>query len=57
MPKFIIKASEQVFYQEEIEAKTKDEAIEKFYDMSYGNLEPCDADGFQIDNIQEEGDD
>jgi len=57
MPRFTIKASEQVFYQEEIEAKTKDEAIEKFYDMSYGNLEPCDADNFTIDNIQEEGDD
>jgi len=56
MPRFIIKASEEVYYQEEIEAETKDEAIEKFYDMSYGNLEPCDADGFQIDNIEEMGD-
>jgi hypothetical protein len=57
MPRFIIQASEQVFYQEEIEAETQDEAIEKFYDMSCGSLEPCDADNFTIDKIEEVGDD
>ena len=56
MPKFIIQASEQVFYQEEIEAETRDEAVEKFYDMA-SQLEPCDADNFTIDKIQEYGDD
>jgi hypothetical protein len=57
MPRFTIKASEQVYYQEEIEAETRDEAVEKFYDMACGSLEPCDADNFTIDNIQEFGDD
>ena len=57
MPRFIIQASEQVFYQEEIEAETQDEAIEKFYDMACGSLEPCDADNFTIDNVEEIGND
>ena len=56
MPRFIIQASEQVFYQEEIEAENKDEAIEKFYDMS-SQLEPCDSDHFAIHKIKEYGDD
>jgi hypothetical protein len=57
MPIFIIRASEQVFYHEEIQAKTRDEAIEKFYDMACGSLEPCDSDNFTIDDVEEEGDD
>ena len=56
MPRFTIKASEQVFYQEEIEAETRDEAIEKFYDMMQGDLEPCDSDNFTIDDVEEEAD-
>ena len=55
MPRFIIKASEQVYYQEEVEAETREEAIEKFYDMT-GSLEPCDSDNFTIDHVEEEGD-
>jgi predicted 3-demethylubiquinone-9 3-methyltransferase (glyoxalase superfamily) len=43
--------------QEEIEAETQDEAIEKFYDMACGSLEPCDADNFTIDNVEEIGND
>jgi len=58
MPRFTIKASEVIYYQEEIEAKSEDEAREKFYQMATEkDLEPCDADGFQIDKIQEYGDD
>lgn len=57
MPRFIIQASEQVFYQEEIQAETREEAIEKFYDMMQGSIEPCDSDNFTIDNVEEEGDD
>ena len=57
MPKFIIQASEQVFYQEEIEAETEAEAIEKFYDMATSSLEPCDSDNFTIDKVEEYGDD
>jgi ribosomal protein L20A (L18A) len=55
MPKFIIKASEEVYYQEEIEAETREEAIEKLYDMA-SYLEPCDSDHFTIDKVEEEGD-
>ena len=57
MKTFRVKASEQVFYQEEIEAETQDEAIEKFYDMATGSLEPCDSDNFTIDNVKEIGND
>lgn len=57
MPIFTIKASETVFYQEEIQAETRDEAIEKFYDMMTSALEPCDSDNFTIDHVEEEGDD
>jgi hypothetical protein len=57
MPRFIIQASEQVFYQEEIEAETEHEAIEKFYDMATSSLEPCDSDNFTIDTIEEVGND
>jgi ribosomal protein L20A (L18A) len=56
MPIFTIKASETVFYQEEIQAETRDEAIEKFYDMMTSTLEPCDSDNFTIDHVEEEGD-
>jgi len=56
MPRFTIKASEQVYYQEEVEAETRDEAIEKFYDMMTSALEPCDNDNFTIDHVEEEGD-
>jgi hypothetical protein len=49
---FTIKASEVIYYQEEIEAKSEDEAREKFYQMATEkDLEPCDAEGFQIDYI------
>ena len=56
MKTFRVKASEQVFYQEEVEAETREEAIEKFYDMMQGALEPCDSDNFTIDDVEEEGD-
>ena len=51
MKTFRIRASEQVFYKEDIEAETKEEAIEKFYDMA-GQLEPCDSDNFTIDDVE-----
>jgi hypothetical protein len=53
MPVFRIRASEQVFYKEDIEAETKEEAIEKFNDMRFGSLEPCDSDNFTIDDVEE----
>lgn len=58
MPTFKIKASEETFYEEEVEAKTEDEAIEKFYLlMQNGDIDPCDTDGFTIDHVEEEDDD
>ena len=58
MKTFRVKASEQVFYQEDIDAKNEEEAIEKFYElMQDGGLEPCDSDNFTIDHVEEEGDD
>ena len=56
MKTFRVKASEQVFYQEDIDAKNEEEAIEKFYDMMTSALEPCDSDNFTIDHVEEEGD-
>ncbi len=52
MKTFRIRASEQVFYKEDIEAETKEEAIQKFYDMAT-QLEPCDYDNFTIDDVEE----
>ena len=52
MPIFRIRASEQVFYKEDIEAETREEAIEKFYDI-VSQLEPCDSDNFTIDDVEE----
>jgi hypothetical protein len=53
MKTFRVKASEQVFYQEDIDAKNEEEAIEKFYElMQDGGLEPCDSDNFTIDQVE-----
>lgn len=57
MPIFRIRASEQVFYKEDIEAETKEEAIEKFNDLRFGNLEPCDSDNFNVYKVEEYGND
>ena len=52
MPKFMVYASEVVYYALEVEAKDKDEARDKAYSMDFGN--PTDGDNFQIDEIVEE---
>lgn len=44
-----IRASETVFYNEDIEAKSEKEAIEIFKNSI---LEPCDSDSFQIDHVE-----
>lgn len=45
-----IRASEIVFYNEDIEAKSEEEAIKIFQNSI---LEPSDSDSFQIDHIIE----
>lgn len=49
MKTYNIRASEIVFYNEDIEAKSEKEAIEIFQNTI---LEPCDSDSFQIDHIE-----
>lgn len=56
MPYFTIRASEVVYYEEMVEAKNKDDAIDKFYEMATLTLEPVDQDGFQVDNVYEHDD-
>jgi len=56
MPVFKIEASEVHIYERNIQAKTRDEAIEKFYE-EYEDLSPCDITGFQIDKVIEGDDD
>lgn len=53
MKTYRIRASEQVFYKEDIEANSREEAIEKFYEMMQGAIEPCDSDNFNIDDVEE----
>lgn len=45
-----IRASETVFYNEDIEAKSEKEALEIFKNSI---LEPSDSDSFQIDHVTE----
>jgi hypothetical protein len=52
MPKFYIEASETVVYKKMIEAKDRDEASEKFWDI-YSDLEPTDIQDCNINFIAE----
>jgi ribosomal protein L20A (L18A) len=52
MPTFKILASEVVYYQEEVEAKNEDDAIEKMYEL-YPDLKSCNTSEFSIDKIIE----
>jgi hypothetical protein len=53
MKRFIITASETAVYERIIEAETREEAMNEFYDcMTW--LEPEDFTGFQIDGVVEE---
>ena len=45
-----IRASEIVFYNEDIEATSEKEAIAIFQNSI---LEPCDSDSFQVDHVTE----
>jgi hypothetical protein len=52
MKRFTITASEVAIYEIEIDAKTKEEAMEHFYEnMSW--LEPMDYINFQVDGVTE----
>ena len=52
MPKFIVQASEEVFYWKEIEAKNKQEAIEIF-GATISNSDITDGQGFTIEDVSE----
>jgi ribosomal protein L20A (L18A) len=52
MPKFIVEASEEVFYYKEVEAKNEKEAIEIF-NKTLTNDDMVDGQGFTIEQVSE----
>jgi ribosomal protein L20A (L18A) len=50
--KWIVEASETVYYLMEIDAETREEAIEKAYE-EVTQVDIVDSDGFTIDNVEE----
>ena len=52
MKRFTITASETAVYEVTIDAETREEAMENFYE-SMEWLEPVDYIGFQVDGVQE----
>jgi len=50
---FTITASETAVYEHKIEAETREEAMQQFYECMEW-LEPMDYLGFQIDGVQTE---
>lgn len=59
MPKFIIRSSETVYYETELEADNEEQARAKFWEMNHGDdtLITYDADHWQIDDVIEESED
>ena len=52
--KYLVEASETVYYEVEIEAMSKEEAFEKAYAIELGTEEHIvNHKGFQVDNIAE----
>ena len=52
--KYLVEASETVYYEVEIEAMSKEEAFEKAYEIELGTEEHIvNHKGFQVDNIAE----
>jgi len=52
--KYLVEASETVYYEVEIEAMSKKEAMEKAYEIELGlNEHIVNHKGFQVDNIAE----
>ena len=52
MPKFMVHASEEVFYAKEVEAKNKKEAIEIF-NQTMTNEDIIDGQGFTVEEVLE----
>ena len=52
MPKFIIQASEEVFYWKEVEADSREHAIEVF-GATIENSDIVDGQGFTIEDVEE----
>ena len=52
--KYLVQASEVVYYEVEIEAMSKEEAYEKAYEIEIGTEDQIvDYQNFQVDNIAE----
>lgn len=52
MPKFIVEASEEVFYWKEVEADNEQHAIEVF-NQTMTNEDIADGQGFTIEQVSE----
>jgi hypothetical protein len=52
MPKFIVEASEEVFYWKEVEARDYDHAIQVFNE-TMTNHDMVDGQGFTIEQVSE----
>jgi len=55
MPKFIINASEEVFYRQVVDANSKEELKEKLLkgDFDFDGFQVADSGEFNIDSIEE----
>ena len=52
--KYLVEASETIYYEVEIEAMSKEEAYEKAYEIEVGTEDQIvDYQNFQVDNIAE----
>ena len=52
--KYLVEASETVYYEVEVEAMSKEEAFEKAYEIEFGTEEHVvDYQNFQVDNVAE----
>ena len=52
IPKFIVEASEEVFYWKEVEADSREHAIEVFNE-TMTNQDIADGQGFTIEEVRE----
>ena len=50
MPKFIIESSEMVYYTNEVEADTEEQALDLLY-SGFVDLVPSDSSGFEIFSV------
>lgn len=53
MPKFLVSATEQVYYEFEVEAESYDAAYKKVFDFGVSEDDITDSDHFEILDIEE----